>query len=120
MRLLRYKDLHADGIVSNRHDLACKIEDQGFPQPLELGPNKIAWLESEIDEWLESRPRRTPKTGPAFGKDDVNVSNSPRCPSSHRTPRKANQPPQLAAGKQPAAVVETSSGQRPAAVVGGA
>ena len=66
--LLRFKDLQAAGVVSNRHDLARKIDSQGFPQPLELGPNKVAWRESEIDEWLNKLPRRTPKTGPALGK----------------------------------------------------
>ncbi len=61
--LLRFKDLQAAGILTNRHDLARKIETQGFPRPLELGPNKVAWRESEIDEWLNGLPRRTPKTG---------------------------------------------------------
>jgi predicted DNA-binding transcriptional regulator AlpA len=66
--LLRFKDLQAAGIVTNRHDVARKIASQEFPQPLELGPNKVAWKESEIDEWLERLPRRTPKLGPAPSK----------------------------------------------------
>ncbi len=61
--LLRFKDLQATGVVSNRHDLARKIEFDQFPRPIELSSNKIAWQESEVDEWLASRPRRTPKTG---------------------------------------------------------
>ena len=27
-----------------------------FPQPRRLGPNTIGWLESEVQEWLSSRP----------------------------------------------------------------
>jgi len=27
-----------------------------FPQPRRLGPNTIGWLESEVQEWLQTRP----------------------------------------------------------------
>ena len=64
---LRFKNLQAAGILTNRHDLARKIESQGFPRPLELGPNKVAWRKSEIDEWLSGLPRREPKTGASKG-----------------------------------------------------
>jgi len=30
-----------------------------FPAPLELGPNSVAWLRSEVAAWKASRPRRT-------------------------------------------------------------
>jgi prophage regulatory protein len=29
-----------------------------FPRPIELGANAIAWKQSEIQAWLDSRPRR--------------------------------------------------------------
>ena len=29
-----------------------------FPAPLELGPNRLGWRRSWIDDWLASRPRR--------------------------------------------------------------
>jgi prophage regulatory protein len=29
-----------------------------FPKPIELGANAIAWKNSEIEAWLNSRPRR--------------------------------------------------------------
>jgi prophage regulatory protein len=28
-----------------------------FPEPVQIGPNKIGWYEDEIQKWLESRPR---------------------------------------------------------------
>jgi prophage regulatory protein len=41
------------------------IRDGRFPAPRELGGGhqraKLAWLESEVDEWMESRPKRLPK-----------------------------------------------------------
>jgi prophage regulatory protein len=27
-----------------------------FPAPVQLGPNSIGWKESDIDQWLNSRP----------------------------------------------------------------
>jgi prophage regulatory protein len=30
-----------------------------FPAPIELGPNSVAWRQSELDAWIASRPRRT-------------------------------------------------------------
>ena len=29
-----------------------------FPAPIELGPNRIGWRRSWIEDWLASRPRR--------------------------------------------------------------
>lgn len=31
------------------------VRDGIFPKPRQIGPNSIAWLESELDEWVESR-----------------------------------------------------------------
>lgn len=28
-----------------------------FPEPVQIGPNKIGWYEDEVEAWLESRPR---------------------------------------------------------------
>jgi prophage regulatory protein len=32
-----------------------------FPKRVQLGPNRVAWWQDEIDEWLASRPRGAPK-----------------------------------------------------------
>ena len=31
------------------------IRDGKFPTPIRLGENRVAWIESEIDEWLEAK-----------------------------------------------------------------
>jgi hypothetical protein len=56
-RYARFKELLAEGIFSNRMDAARKVAG-GFPQPIELGPNTIAWDRDEVEQWLASRPRR--------------------------------------------------------------
>lgn len=34
------------------------LEKHGkFPQRVQIGPRAVAWRSSEIDEWIESRPR---------------------------------------------------------------
>jgi prophage regulatory protein len=33
-----------------------RIKAEDFPKPRQLTPNRIGWLESEIEEWELSRP----------------------------------------------------------------
>jgi len=36
-----------------------RLESQGrFPKRVRLGPNRVGWLESEIDEWIDERVRK--------------------------------------------------------------
>jgi len=60
MKLLRYNDLKNRGIVRNRVTLARWLKNEGFPQPIRLGPNSIAWDESSIDAWLRQRAGHKP------------------------------------------------------------
>jgi prophage regulatory protein len=32
-----------------------------FPLPVQLGPNSVAWVEKEVDDWSASRPRASIK-----------------------------------------------------------
>jgi hypothetical protein len=43
--------------------LARAIERYDFPKPVALGENTLAWPLEEVESWLASRPRRSPKTG---------------------------------------------------------
>lgn len=61
--LVRYRYLEEQGIISNRMQLARAIEKYGFPRPIAIGANTLAWEREEVETWLKSRPRRTPKTG---------------------------------------------------------
>ena len=60
---INYRYLVDEGIMPNRMTLARSIAQFGFPAPIELGKNRIAWDRAEVEAWLASRPRRTPKTG---------------------------------------------------------
>jgi len=57
MKFLRYSDLKARQIVTNRMTLRRWIAEQGFPVGVQLGPNSVAWREDEIESWLASRQR---------------------------------------------------------------
>jgi len=54
--LLRYRDLKARGIVASWALLRIRIARDGFPEGRLLGPNCRVWTESEIEEWIASRP----------------------------------------------------------------
>jgi len=55
--LLRFDDLVARGILSNRVTLARWIEKQGFPAGFKLGPNSRAWTQESVDKWLSDRAK---------------------------------------------------------------
>jgi prophage regulatory protein len=57
MKLLRFTDLRQLGIVKNRVTLSRWLRSGGFPRPVRLGPNSVAWREEEIKAWLDSRSR---------------------------------------------------------------
>lgn len=61
MPFVNYRYLEDEGIMPNRMTLARSIAQLGFPKPVELGKNRIAWDLEEVRAWLASRPRRNPK-----------------------------------------------------------
>jgi predicted DNA-binding transcriptional regulator AlpA len=56
MKLLRYPDLVAMGVVNSRPTLARMIATQGFPPGRLISPNARAWEEGEVTAWIASRP----------------------------------------------------------------
>ena len=52
---LKYSDLKAAGIVNNRVTLSRWIRERGFPKPVPLGPNTVAYIEAEVKAWLDQR-----------------------------------------------------------------
>jgi prophage regulatory protein len=46
-------------VRKSRVQLWRDIRAGRFPAPIELGPNSIAWLRSEVEDWKASCPRRT-------------------------------------------------------------
>lgn len=58
-RLFRYEDLVEMGVVRNRMAPRRLAESQGFPLPIKLGSNSVAWPADEVEAWLAARPRVT-------------------------------------------------------------
>jgi prophage regulatory protein len=55
MRILDHPALKTKGIGYSKVHLA-RLEKVGkFPKHIDIGPNRIAWVEAEIDAWLEAR-----------------------------------------------------------------
>jgi prophage regulatory protein len=52
-------------IGKSRVQLWRDIREGRFPAPIEIGPNSLAWLRSEVDAWKASRPRRTYRSSEA-------------------------------------------------------
>jgi hypothetical protein len=66
---LRYADLKAFGVVTNRVTLGNWIRDRGFPPGQLTGPNSRTWSEAEVQLWLERRPTKS-KPAPAVTKPE--------------------------------------------------
>ena len=64
MRLIDHSGLKDKGIRFSRVHVR-RLEDKGrFPKHVDLGENRIAWVESEVDDWLEAKlaARNDPST----------------------------------------------------------
>lgn len=58
MKVLRIKDV-CERTGLKRAWLYRLEGRQQFPARVELGPNAVGWIESEVDEWIAARPRRS-------------------------------------------------------------
>ena len=53
MKVLRYPQLRSEkGIGYSRTHVDRLEKDGRFPKRVSLGPRSIAWVETEVDEWL--------------------------------------------------------------------
>lgn len=52
---LSFPDLRDRGIRFTRQHLYRLIKANKFPRPIRLGENRLAWVESEIDAYLETK-----------------------------------------------------------------
>lgn len=55
-RLIRRKEvLHRTGLSNTT---IWRMYSAGtFPKPRKIGPNSVAWLESEVNAWIEERAK---------------------------------------------------------------
>jgi len=61
LELGRFRRLKVEGIVDNWMTLRRWIANEGFPAPIALGPNSVAFDMAAVYAWVASRPRRVPK-----------------------------------------------------------
>ena len=61
MRLLSKRQLKEMVLYSPQH--IARLEKAGkFPKRIQLGPNRVGWLEQEVLDWLQERLDRREKT----------------------------------------------------------
>ena len=54
MRILSKRQVKESVLYSPQH--IARLEKAGqFPKRVQLGPNRVGWVESEVLEWLEVR-----------------------------------------------------------------
>ncbi|MCK8104740.1 helix-turn-helix transcriptional regulator [Pseudoalteromonas sp. 2CM36K] len=54
MRLIKLKEvLHITGL--SRSTVYRLMSAGGFPMKVELGGNSVAWVESEVEEWISKK-----------------------------------------------------------------
>ncbi|WP_049645534.1 helix-turn-helix transcriptional regulator [Candidatus Rhodobacter oscarellae] len=54
MRILSKRDLKEVVLYSQQH--VARLEKAGqFPKRIQLGPNRVGWLESEVQDWISER-----------------------------------------------------------------
>ena len=52
MKLLSYPQLRERGVPYTREHLRRLIDAGRFPQPVALSNKRIAWVESEVSDWI--------------------------------------------------------------------
>lgn len=58
-RFLRITDV-ADLVGLGRTTIYRYIREHGFPSPIPLGGQRVAWLESEVRTWMQNRVAQRP------------------------------------------------------------
>ena len=56
MRMISFEKLRPEkGIRYTRQHIYNLEKMKRFPKRVQIGPNRIGWVESEIDEWLKAK-----------------------------------------------------------------
>ncbi|AMZ10546.1 AlpA family transcriptional regulator [Salmonella enterica subsp. diarizonae] len=56
-QLLRLKQVEAKTGIK-RSQIYLYMQSGNFPHSIKIGPASVAWLESEIDEWIDQKLER--------------------------------------------------------------
>ena len=71
-RLIRAAEVY-DRTALSRASIWRRVREGSFPKPVTLGYNRIAWVESDIDAWIEAQ-RDNPPAPPRKADDGVAAS----------------------------------------------
>lgn len=55
-RLLRLKQVE-DSIGCKKSKIYQMVNQGDFPPPVKLGSRNVAWIEDEVQQWIDERPR---------------------------------------------------------------
>lgn len=45
----------------SRSTIYLRVSTGNFPKPISLGGRAVGWLESDIEQWIETQIRKSPK-----------------------------------------------------------
>ena len=78
MKLIPYSDLkEKKGIKYSRVHVSRLEKADKFPKHVNLGPQSIGWLESEVDDWIAAKAaERSEKPGQASTGNEVDPEQS--------------------------------------------
>ena len=66
LKILTRKQVMA--VVPYSHTQLWRLERAGnFPRRIKLGPNRVGWVESEINDWIERKLAERAETGALGG-----------------------------------------------------
>jgi prophage regulatory protein len=54
LRLIRLKEV-LKRVSIGKSKIYADIEKGQFPKPIRLGPNAVAWLEDDIESWIQEK-----------------------------------------------------------------
>ncbi|WP_103035267.1 helix-turn-helix transcriptional regulator [Castellaniella caeni] len=54
MKALKIKDV-VEKVSLGQSTIYKMVAEGGFPRPFQIAPNRVAWVESEVDAWLAER-----------------------------------------------------------------
>lgn len=60
--ILRMNDVLTLTGIRSRTTIWRRLRAGTFPAPVDLGYGQIGWLENDISDWINSRPRRSYQT----------------------------------------------------------
>ena len=65
-QLLKMKEVR-ERVSLSRQEIYRRIKTGNFPEQIQLGPGRVAWVGSEVDQWIVEAIARGRRTKPSGG-----------------------------------------------------